>query len=155
MKAVEIKKDVYWVGVKDWNLREFHGYNTPDGSTYNSYLIMDDKITLVDGVKAYMTQEQLARVRSVVDFGKIDYVVVNHVEQDHSGSIPEIMKLAPQAVIITNSAGKMALEAHFDTTGWQYQIIKTGDTVNIGKRNLSFFNNPHPPRPPPTTNPKK
>ena len=73
MKAVEIKKDVYWVGVKDWNLREFHGYNTPDGSTYNSYLIMDDKITLVDGVKAYMTQEQLARVRSVVDFGKIDY----------------------------------------------------------------------------------
>lgn len=142
MKAVEIKKDVYWVGAKDWNLREFHGYNTPDGSTYNSYLIMDDKITLVDGVKAYMTQEQLARVRSVVDFGKIDYVVVNHVEQDHSGSIPEIMKLAPQAVIITNAAGKMALEAHFDTTGWQYQIIKTGDTVNIGKRNLSFLTTP-------------
>ncbi len=142
MNAVEIKKDVYWVGVKDWNLREFHGYNTPDGSTYNSYLIMDEKITLVDGVKAYLTHEQIARVKSMVDFSKISYVVVNHVEQDHSGSIPEIMKLAPQAVIVTNSAGKMALEAHFDTTGWQYYIIKTGDSLNIGKRNLSFLTTP-------------
>ena len=68
MNAVEIKKDVYWVGVKDWNLREFHGYDTPDGSTYNSYLIMDDKITLVDGVKSYLTDEQIARVSSVVNF---------------------------------------------------------------------------------------
>lgn len=142
MKAVQIKPDIYWAGVKDWNLREFHGYNTPDGSTYNSYLIMDEKITLVDGVKAYLTHEQLERIKSVVDFSKIAYLVVNHVEQDHSGSIPEIMKLAPQAVIITNNAGKQALEAHFDTTGWQYQIIKTGDSVNIGKRNLSFLTTP-------------
>lgn len=142
MKAVAIKQDIYWVGVKDWNLREFHGYNTPQGSTYNSYLIMDDKITLVDGVKAYLCEEHLARIKSVVDFSKISYVVVNHVEQDHSGNIPEIMKLAPQAVIVTNAAGKMALEAHFDTTGWQYQIIKTGDTINIGKRHLSFLTTP-------------
>lgn len=142
MKAVAIKQDIYWVGVKDWNLREFHGYNTPQGSTYNSYLIMDDKITLVDGVKAYLCEEHLARIKSVVDFSKISYVVVNHVEQDHSGNIPEIMKLAPQAVIVTNAAGKMALEAHFDTTGWQYQIIKTGDNINIGKRHLSFLTTP-------------
>lgn len=142
MKAVEIKQNIYWVGAKDWNLREFHGYNTPDGSTYNSYLIMDDKITLVDGVKAYMSSEQVARVKSVIDFSKINYLVVNHVEQDHSGSVPEIMKLAPQAIIVTNAAGKMALEAHFDTTGWQYQIVKTGDVLNIGKRNLSFLTTP-------------
>ena len=142
MKAVEIKQNVYWVGAKDWNLREFHGYNTPDGSTYNSYLIMDDKITLVDGVKSYMSGEQIARVSSVIDFTKIAYLVVNHVEQDHSGSVPEIMKLAPQAVIVTNAAGKMALEAHFDTTGWQYHIVKTGDVLNIGKRNLSFLTTP-------------
>ena len=142
MKAIEIKQNVYWVGAKDWNLREFHGYNTPDGSTYNSYLIMDDKITLVDGVKAYMSSEQIARVKSLVDFAKIAYLVVNHVEQDHSGSVPEIMKLAPQAIIVTNAAGKMALEAHFDTTGWQYHIVKTGDVLNIGKRNLSFLTTP-------------
>ena len=139
MKAVEIKKDIYWVGAKDWNLREFHGYNTPDGSTYNAYLIMDKDITLVDGVKHYMTEEQLNRMKSVVDFNKLKYVVVNHVEQDHSGSIPQIMKLAPQAEIVTNMAGKQALEAHYDTTGWNFKVIKTGDVINIGSRNITFL----------------
>jgi flavorubredoxin len=142
MKAVAIKPDIYWVGVKDWNLREFHGYNTPNGSTYNSYLIKDEHITLVDGVKAYLSDENLARIASVTDFGKIDYLIVNHVEMDHSGNIPEIMKQAPQATVVTNAAGKAALEAHFDTTGWNFKIIKTGDTLNIGKRNLSFLTTP-------------
>lgn len=142
MNAVEVKKDIYWVGVKDWNLVEFHGYSTPYGSTYNSYLIMDEKITLVDGVKHYKSQEMIERVKSITDFSKIDYLVVNHVEMDHSGNIPEIMKLAPQIKIVTNNMGKMALEAHFDTTGWQYEIIKTGDTLNIGKRNLEFMTTP-------------
>lgn len=142
MNAVEIKKDVYWVGVKDWNLKEFHGYTTPSGSTYNSYLIMDDKITLVDGVKHYMSAEHIARIKSLVDFSKISYVVVNHVEMDHSGNIPEIMKLAPQAKIITNTAGKQALEAHFDTTGWEYELVKTGDSVSIGQRTLAFMTTP-------------
>lgn len=142
MKGFEIKKDIYWVGVKDWNLVEFHGYSTPHGSTYNSYLIMDEKITLVDGVKHYMSKEQLARISSLTDFSKIAYIVVNHVEMDHSGNIPDIMKLAPQAKIITNSAGKQALEAHFDTTGWEYELIKTGDSVSIGKRTLEFMTTP-------------
>lgn len=142
MKAVEIKKDIYWVGAKDWNLREFHGYNTPDGSTYNAYLIMDKDITLVDGVKHYMTEEQLSRMKSVVDFNELKYVVVNHVEQDHSGSIPQIMKLAPQAEIVTNMAGKQALEAHYDTTGWNFKVIKTGDVINIGSRNITFLTTP-------------
>ncbi len=142
MKAKEIKPDIYWVGVKDWNLREFHGYATPHGSTYNSYLIMDDKITLVDGVKHYMCREHLARIQSIVDFSKLAYVVVNHVEMDHSGNIPDIMKLAPQAKIITNTAGKQALEAHFDTEGWEYEIVKTGDSISIGKRTLEFMTTP-------------
>lgn len=142
MQAKEIKNNIYWVGVKDWNLREFHGYATPHGSTYNSYLIMDEKITLVDGVKNYMSEEMIARVRSVVDFSKISYVVVNHVEMDHSGNIPEIMKLAPQAVIITDNAGKMALEAHFDTAGWNYKLVTTGETVSLGSRSLTFMTTP-------------
>ena len=142
MQAKEIKKDIYWVGVKDWNLREFHGYATPHGSTYNSYLIMDEKITLVDGVKSCMSQEMTERVKSVVDFSQISYVVVNHVEMDHSGNIPEIMKLAPQAVIITDNAGKMALEAHFDTAGWNYKLVTTGESVSIGKRSLTFMTTP-------------
>lgn len=142
MNGVEVKKDIYWVGVKDWNLVEFHGYATPFGSTYNSYLIMDEKITLVDGVKHYMSEEMLARVKSLTDFSKIEYIIVNHVEMDHSGNIPDIMKLAPQAKIVTNMAGKSALEAHFDTEGWNFQIIKTGDVLNIGKRNLEFMTTP-------------
>lgn len=142
MKAMEIKENIYWVGVKDWNLREFHGYATPYGSTYNSYLIMDEKITLVDGVKHYMSAENLARIESQTDFSKLAYVVVNHVEMDHSGNIPEIMKLAPQAQIVTNMAGKMALEAHFDTTGWQYVIVKSGESLSIGKRTLEFMTTP-------------
>ena len=109
MDAVEVKKDIYWVGVKDWNLTEFHGYSTPYGSTYNSYLIIDDKITLVDGVKHYLSHENIARIKSKTDFSKIAYIVVNHVEMDHSGNVPELMKLAPQAKIITNMAGKAAL----------------------------------------------
>ena len=142
MQAQEIKKDIYWVGVKDWNLREFHGYATPQGSTYNSYLIMDEQITIIDGVKKYMSHEMLARVKSMVDFSKITYIIVNHVEMDHSGNIPEIMKLAPQATIVTNNAGKMALEAHFDTTGWNYKIVTSGDTLNIGKHNIKFMTTP-------------
>lgn len=142
MRAIEIKKDIYWVGVKDWNLREFHGYTTPKGSTYNAYLIMDKKITLVDGVKKHLSLENLARIKSLVDFSKLDYFVVNHVEQDHSGNIPEIMKFAPQVKIVTTLAGKNALEAHFDTTGWQYEIIKTGETLSIGNRTLEFLATP-------------
>ena len=142
MNGVEIKKDIYWVGVKDWNLVEFHGYATPHGSTYNSYLILDDKITLVDGVKHYMSDEMIARVKSLTDFSKIEYVIVNHVEMDHSGNIPVVMKLAPQAKVVTNVAGKAALEAHFDTAGWNFEIVKTGDVLNIGKRNLEFMTTP-------------
>lgn len=142
MNAIEVKENIYWVGVKDWNLTEFHGYATPHGSTYNSYLIMDEKIALIDGAKHYLSAEQIARIKSVTDLGKITYIIVNHVEMDHSGNIPELMKLAPQAKIVTNAAGKMALEAHFDTTGWDFQIIKTGDTLSLGKHTLEFMTTP-------------
>ncbi len=142
MNAVEIKKDIFWTGVKDWNIKEFHGYTTPHGTTYNAYLIKDEKITLIDGVKHYLSHENIARIKSIVDFSNISYIVINHVEMDHSGNIPELMKLAPQAKIITNNAGKLALEAHFDTTGWQYEIVKTGDSVSIGKHTLAFMTTP-------------
>lgn len=142
MNAKEIKKDVFWVGVKDWNLREFHGYSTPKGTTYNSYLILDEKITLIDGVKHYLSDENIARIKDVIDISRIDYIIVNHVEMDHSGNIPDLIKLAPNAKVVTNNAGKMALEAHFDTTGWQYQIVKTGDKLSIGSRTLEFVCTP-------------
>lgn len=142
MKAVEIKKGIYWVGVKDWNLREFHGYSTSRGSTYNAYLIVDEKITLIDGVKAPFTDELMSRISSVVDPEKIDVVICNHVEMDHSGALPAIMAKAENATLYCPAAGERGLKMHYDTTGWNIHVVKTADTLNIGKHTLSFVQMP-------------
>ncbi|MFA6610530.1 MAG: MBL fold metallo-hydrolase, partial [Candidatus Omnitrophota bacterium] len=93
MKPVEIKKGIYWVGVVDWNMRSFHGhtYTTKRGSTYNAYLIVDEKIALVDTVLGSFSGELIERIREIVPVEKIDYIIANHVETDHSGALPEIM----------------------------------------------------------------
>lgn len=141
MQSVEIKPNVYWVGGIDWDLRNFHGYVTPRGSTYNSYLIIDDKITLIDTVKHYLADEMLDRIRAVVDPEEIDYVLVNHVEMDHSGSMPMVMEVAPNASIVTTSKGKKALEMHYGKD-WEYMIVKTGDELKTGSRTLKFVETP-------------
>ncbi|MGD9639194.1 MAG: FprA family A-type flavoprotein [Alphaproteobacteria bacterium] len=142
MKAYEIKQGIYWVGAKDWNLRDFHGYKTSRGSTYNAYLIIDDKITLVDAVKGYLNDELFSRIASIIDPAKIDYIVCNHVEMDHSGSLPELMKIAKNAEIITNNSGKKGLEEHYDASDWKFKVVKTGDEISLGKRTLSFVTIP-------------
>ena len=93
MKAIGIKPGIYWVGGIDWNLRNFHGYLTQRGTTYNAYLIIDEKIVLVDTVKHYLFDEMLARIRAVIDPAQIDYLVSNHVEMDHSGGLPKMLSL--------------------------------------------------------------
>ena len=93
MKAVELKKGIYWVGGLDWDLRNFHGYITQRGSSYNAYLIVDEKITLIDTVKHYLFDEMLTRIKSIIDPAKIDYLICNHIEMDHSGSIPKLMEI--------------------------------------------------------------
>ena len=142
MKAFEIKKGIYWVGVKDWNLREFHGYTTSRGSTYNAYLIVDEKVTLIDGVKAPFTEEMMRRVSSVVDLDKIDFVVCNHVEMDHSGALPALMERAKNATMYCTVAAQRELGMHFDVSQWKIQTVKTGDTLNTGKHTLSFVQMP-------------
>ena len=138
MKAVEIKPGIYWVGVKDWNLREFHGYSTSRGSTYNAYLIMDEKVTLIDGVKAPFTDLMMQKIASVIDPAKIDVVICNHVEMDHSGALPAVMEKAKNATMYCPAAGERGLGMHYDTSSWKIQTVKTGDTLNIGKHTLSF-----------------
>lgn len=142
MQAIEIKKGVWWVGVKDWNLREFHGYTTSRGSTYNAYLIMDDKITLIDGVKAPFTDEMMRRISSVVDPARIDVVVCNHVEMDHSGALPAVMAKAVNATMYCTPAAERELKMHYDTAGWKIQTVKSNDTLNIGKHTLTFVQMP-------------
>ncbi len=142
MKAVDIKKGIYWVGVKDWNLRVFHGYTTSRGSTYNSYLIVDEKITLIDGVKAPFADIFMQRIASIVDPEKIDVVVCNHVEMDHSGALPLIMEKAKNATLYCPPAGERGLKMHYDVSDWNIKTVQSNDTLNIGKHTLTFVQMP-------------
>ncbi|MFA7082655.1 MAG: FprA family A-type flavoprotein [Bacteroidales bacterium] len=141
MKAIEVRKDIYWVGAIDWKLRNFHGYLTQRGSTYNAYLIIDEKITLIDTVKGCLTKELIDRISDVIDLKKIDYVVSNHVEMDHSGAMPEIMAMIPNATVLTSVAGEKEHRLIYKKD-WKFQAVKSGDVVNIGKRNLHFVMTP-------------
>lgn len=140
LNAIEISPKVWWVGGVDWNERLFHGYTTERGITYNAYLIMDEKITLIDTCKATFADELVQRISQVVDPAKIDVVITNHVEMDHSGSLPVIHKIAPNAEIYASAgAGVNELRAHF---GIEATPVKTGDTLCIGERTLSFVTTP-------------
>ncbi|OAT85211.1 FprA family A-type flavoprotein [Desulfotomaculum copahuensis] len=143
MPAVEILKDVYWVGAVDWNIRYFHGpaYSTHRGTTYNAYLIRDEKTALVDTVYKPFTGELVRNIEEIVPPGDIDYVVVNHIESDHSGAFPEIMKLAPRAkVFCTQKAADGLRKLYFGD--WDFNIVKTGDRLSLGRRTLTFIEAP-------------
>jgi len=141
LQKVEIKPDVYWVGGIDWDIRNFHGYSTNRGTTYNAYLIIDKKITLVDTVKHYLFDEMLARIKEIIDPKKIDYIISNHVEMDHSGSLPKIIKETPNAKIITSTRGEKGLLRHYKKD-LGFKVVNSGDTLNIGKRTLHFVHIP-------------
>ncbi len=142
VEPLALARGVYWVGVIDWNLRDFHGYVTPKGTTYNAYLIVDDKITLVDTVKAEFSAEMLKRISQIVDPAKIDHVIVNHVEMDHSGSLPAIMTAAPDATIYCSKNGKDGLHLHYKADGcedWAIEVVKTGSELSLGSKTLMFI----------------
>ena len=136
LTAREVKPGIWWVGGIDWNERMFHGYTTEAGITYNAYLIMDEKVTLIDTVKAKFADELLQRISQIIDPSKIDVVVTNHVEMDHSGSLPRIHEVAPNAEIYASApAGVKEVMAHF---GIEVKGVKTGDSISVGKRTLHF-----------------
>lgn len=150
MKPVEIKKGIYWVGVIDWNLRTFHGhtYSTPRGTTYNAYLIVDEKIALLDTVYAPFAEELIENIRAIIPPEKIDYIIVNHAETDHSGALPEVMKLCPKAKLFGTAKCREVLYRHYypgedfsaqAAGSWDFQAVKTGDKLKLGKRTLSFI----------------
>jgi anaerobic nitric oxide reductase flavorubredoxin len=143
MKLVEIKKGCFWVGAVDWNMRSFHGhtYTTARGTTYNAYLIVDEKIALVDTVLGSFASELIEKIRSIVPPEKIDYVIANHVETDHSGAMPELMKLCPKAKVFGTAKCKEGLHKHY-YADWDFQTVKTGDTLKLGKRTLTFIEAP-------------
>jgi len=127
MEAVELKKGIYWVGAIDWNIRDFHGYSTPDGTTYNAYLILDEKNVLVDTVKAPFYLEMLGRISEIIDPSKIDVVVSNHVEMDHSGSLTQMVERIGDPIVITSERGQKGLTKHYGKP-LRFKIVKSGET---------------------------
>lgn len=137
--VTELSKGVYWVGAIDWSLRTFHGHelSTHRGSSYNAYLIVDDKIALVDTVWAPFKETLINHISQIVDPSKIDIVVANHAETDHSGSLPEIMHRAPNAQLFVSKRGVESIEGYYHE-GWNYTTVKTGDRISLGKNELIF-----------------
>ena len=140
-KAIQISENIYWVGAVDWSMRNFHGYETSRGSSYNAYLILDDKITLIDTAKINFKDELIARISSIVDPAQIKVIVSSHVEPDHSGALKEVAVLAPDAEIITtNPNGLKGLTARYGKLN--YNAVKASDEISIGKRTLKFVPTP-------------
>ena len=135
LKAVQVAPHIWHVGATDWNVRNFHGYLTGRGSTYNAFLIVDEKITLIDAVKAPFADELLARIASVVDPEKIDYVISNHSEPDHTGALPRILEAVKPEKLFASVAGAKTLKAYY---GIDAQAVKTGDTLELGAGKLAF-----------------
>jgi len=141
MEKVELKKGIYWVGAIDWNIRDFHGYSTPLGTTYNAYLILDEKNVLVDTVKAPFYIEMLGRISEIIDPSRIDVVVSNHVEMDHSGSLPPIVERIGNPTVITSERGQKGLSKYYKKT-FKFKTVKSGETFSIGHRTLTFVEAP-------------
>jgi anaerobic nitric oxide reductase flavorubredoxin len=140
---VEIKPGVYWVGVVDWGLKHFHGHelSTHRGSSYNAYLITDQKTVLVDTVWGPFADQLIENIREVVDPAKIDVVVANHSEMDHSGGLPAVMRHAPNATVVVSKRGLESVEAHYHQP-WNFQAVGTGDRLSIGAHELAFIEAP-------------
>jgi anaerobic nitric oxide reductase flavorubredoxin len=142
MNAVEIKPNVFWVGVVDWGVRDFHGYVTQNGTSYNNYLINDEQVTLVDTVKHDFEALAMENIKSIADPSRIKNVIINHIEPDHASALGAVMQHMPDAMIYITERGKKGLDRYNDTSKWKFKIVKSGDTLNIGKYNLLFLETP-------------
>lgn len=141
MQPLQIKEDVYWVGAVDFASRDFHGYSlSPRGTTYNAYVIRDEKNVLFDTVKHEFTGTMLCRLANLMDPEKIDYIVVNHVELDHSGSLAKMVEVCKPEAVFCSPMGQKAIAAHFpESDKWPLRVVKTGDSISMGKRSIQFI----------------
>lgn len=135
----EIAPGVHWVGKIDWELRKFHGeeYSTHRGTSYNAYLVRDEKVALIDTVWRPFAKEFVDNLAREIDLNTIDYVIANHAEMDHSGALPELMRLIPGKPVYCTANGVKSLKGHYHQN-WNFQVVKTGDRLSLGKKELVF-----------------
>ena len=139
MKPMEIVENIFWVGAVDWNIRDFHGYSTKEGTTYNAFLVMDEKIALVDTVKKEFADDLIERVSEIVDPRNIDYVISNHTEMDHSGGLARVMhRIGEDKPLYCSKMGHKNLSKHF-AQKWNYKPVENGEVLSLGKRTLTFM----------------
>jgi flavorubredoxin len=139
MKPIEIAKNIYDVGVNDWNIQDFHGYSTPLGSSYNAYLIIDEKVALIDTVKHEFADQLLDNISRIIDPRKIDIMISNHAEMDHSGSLPRIMhRIGEDKPLYCSKMGAKNLAKHFPQN-WNYHPVDEGEELCLGNRTLTFL----------------
>jgi flavorubredoxin len=138
--SYKINEAVTWVGKKDWDLRTFHGeeYSTHRGSSYNSYLIRDEKVALIDTVWLPFAKEFVASLKREIDLNDIDYIIINHGEVDHSGALPELMREIPDTPIYCTKNAVKSLKGQFHQD-WNFVEVKTGDKLSLGQRDLIFI----------------
>lgn len=141
-KTVNLSDRVSWVGCVDWNIRDFHGYTARRGTTYNAYLVRDEKTALIDTVKEPFAPDFLDQIAARTELAKVDYVVCNHAEPDHAGAMAEVMGALRNAQLLCNAKCATTLSQHFDTSSWNVRLVKTGETVSLGRRTLRFIDTP-------------
>ncbi|MGD9498256.1 MAG: FprA family A-type flavoprotein [Armatimonadota bacterium] len=139
---IPLTDGIDWVGAIDWNVRDFHGYQTARGSTYNAYLVQGEKTALIDTVKAPFADTLLHNVEEAVGLDSVDYVVANHGEPDHSGSLPAVLAACPNATLVTNDKCAGTLAGYYDASAWRTELVSTGDSLDLGGRSLSFVQVP-------------
>ena len=138
----QLAQGIDWVGYADWTVRDFHGYRTENGSTYNAYLVRDENTALIDTVKGPYAGTLLAHISEHCPLEEVRYVICNHAEPDHSSALPAVMKACANAELVCNEKCKDALSRHYDVSGWKFKIITEGETLCLGRRSLRFFNTP-------------
>ncbi|RKZ10358.1 FprA family A-type flavoprotein [Candidatus Fermentibacteria bacterium] len=138
-KAVKMTENVYWVGAIDWAVRDFHGYSTGRGTTYNAYLILSEKVTLIDTVKKPFFEEMMMRISSVIDPSEIEIIVSNHSELDHTGSLQQTMAAVKPNNVYASPMGSRALAAHFHWEEDPIEVVKTGESIDLGNMTIDII----------------
>ncbi len=140
MQPVEIKKDIFWVGAVDYDSRDFHGYSqSPSGSTYNAYVIKDEKNVLVDTVAASHAESMFCRISKIMELDKIDYIICNHLELDHAGALAEAIERCKPEKVFCSTNGLKSMAGYFDNSDWPVQVVKNGEQISIGSRQITFI----------------